>query len=440
MSVKKINEVLEGKSEKERHLIELFKNAKFFVNSDERKILIVCNQTLAYQFSVNFGEMRDIITKAIEEKIGNYSISVGPIAEILEEREDVFPGQLVISANLNKEYIFDRFQVSSCNEDAFRKAVEISQNEEEFLHKNRQLYIFGGYGQGKTHLLHAIAWSLLWRGKNVAYFNSNTFTEYIVDAVIKKPDYRMSRISKIQNADALLIDDVHGLSGRERVQSELKSLIDYYFNLHKILVFTSLYPQEKLPPPFMEEVSSRMQDGVTSFLETPDYALKEKLLKTMVEEERLVMDEATKDAILSIEVKNVREFIKILNIVKSIASVEGKEIKLESVQKMFEKNGISIPAIEEEEIMKYIRARYGNGISFSMLKGRFKGRNKKELQNIRDTVIYQLDAKGVFSHAEIARIFRIHESTVHYILERMKKISKDEQRVKEGGKNGEKRY
>jgi len=426
MSVKKINEILDGKSEKEKYLIELFKNAKFFVNSDEHKILIACNQTLAYQFSVNFGEIKNIITKAIEERIGKYSISVGPITEILEEREDVLTGRLVIPTNLNKEYIFDRFQVSSCNEDAFKKAVEISQNEERFLHKNRQMYLFSGYGEGKTMLLESIAWSLLEQGKKVAYFNSNTFTEYIVDAVTKKPEYRMSRINNIERADALMIDDIHSLSGRERVQAELKSLIDYYFNSHKILVFTSLYSQERLPAPFMEEVSSRMQDGLTSFIEAPDYELKEKLLRTMIEEEKLLMDKTTESAILSIEVKNVREFIKTLNIVKSIASIEGKEIKLAAVKKMFEKNGISIPAVEEEKVMKYIRMRYGNDISFSMLKGRFKGRNMKELQDIRDTVISQLDAKGIFSHAEIARIFHIHESAVHYILKRRKQSSQKE--------------
>jgi chromosomal replication initiation ATPase DnaA len=420
MSVKKINEILDGESEKEKYLIELFKNAKFFVNSDERKVLIACNQILAYQFSVNFGDIKSIITKAIEEKIGKYSISVGPITEILEERGDVLTDQLVIPTNLNKEYIFDRFQVSSCNENAFKKAVEISQNEEKFLHKNRQFYIFGGYGQGKSHLLQAIAWSLLEQGKNVAYFNSNTFTEYIVDAVTKKPEYRMSRVNNIQRADALMIDDIHSLSGRERVQSELKSLIDYYLNSHKILVFTSLFSQERLPAPFMEEVSSRMRDGITSFIEAPDYELKEKLLKTMIEEEKLVMNETTEGAILSVEVKNVREFIKMLNIVKSIASIDGKEIKLETVKKMFEKNDISIPAVEEEKIMEYIRMSYGNDISFSMLKGKLKGRNIKELRNIRDTVIYQLDAKGAFSHAEIARIFHIHESAVHYILKRRK--------------------
>lgn len=426
MIVKRITEILDGKEESERHLIELFKNAKFFVNSEEKKVLISCNQTLAYQFSVNFGGMKDIITKAIEERLGKYEISVGPITEILEENEEVLSGHLVVPATLNKEYIFDKFQVSSCNEDAFRKAVEISHNEEKFQHKNKLLYIFGSYGQGKTHLLQGITWSLLSQGKNVAYFNANTFTEYIVDAVTKKPDYRTARIRKIQEADALLIDDVHSLSGRERVQLELKSLIDHYFNSHKILVFTSVFPQEKLPPPFMEEVSSRMQDGITSFLEPPDYELKEKLLNVLIEEENLLIDETTKNAILSIEVKNVRELMKILNIIRSVSSVEGKAIKLETLKKVFEKNDITIPALEEEEVMKYIRARYGNDITFSMLKGRLKGKNKKELQSIRDAIIYQLDSMGSFSHVDIARIFHIHESTVHYALKRMKKLHEEE--------------
>jgi chromosomal replication initiation ATPase DnaA len=187
-----------------------------------------------------------------------------------------------------------------------------------------------------------------------------------------------------------------------------------------------VFPQEKLPPPFMEEVSSRMQDGITSFLEPPDYELKEKLLNVLIEEENLLIDETTKNAILSIEVKNVRELMKILNIIRSVSSVEGKEIRLEALKKVFEKNDITIPALEEEEVMKYIRARYGNDITFSMLKGRLKGKNKKELQSIRDAIIYQLDSMGSFSHVDIARIFHIHESTVHYALKRMKKLHEEE--------------
>ncbi len=420
--MKKIRDILEGRTEEERQIIELFKGANFFINADERKVMIACNNILAYQFQVNFGGIRNILTKAIEEKFGKNNISVGPITDILESSQELLSGNLAVPFVLDRDCTFDNFQVSACNESAFKKAFELSQSSSTTRGK-KLLYIHADYGQGKTTLLQSMAWNLLKAGKKVACFDSGGFTEFVVDAVTKKPEYRIEQLNVVKKSDALIVDDIHSLQNRERVQLELKGIIDIFFNEHKILAFSSLYPQNHLPKAFLEELSSRMEDGFTVYLSAPDFELKKRLLEIMLENERIVMDDNAKNAALSVEVKNTREFIKILNIIKSTSDLgltNDNKISLPILAKRLQQNNISIPAVEEEKILMLLKLWYGDTVSISKLKGRILGNNREELIKIRAKIIcYVIDQK-IFSQGAIARIFNIDKTTVHYILKRNK--------------------
>lgn len=417
----KIKNLLSAEDNVSKHVIEIFKNVYFHINTDERKILIIGNPTALYIFKENIEGMKDIIIKAIEKKYGKgYEISTAPSFSdtIPEQPERVINGEFMPpvilgkKVQLNENFVFDTFQVSSCNETAYRTAIEISQPHSQlFANGNKLLYIYADFGTGKTHCSQAIAWEMLKHGMKVSYFTSDSFTEYIIDAVVKGPAYRVKRMQTIFNADAFILDDVHLLKNRKRVQEELKNIIDYFFSSRKILIFTSLYPQQKMKG-FTGEVTSRMQDGQTVSIGTPDYGLKQKLLQSFIAKQNIALDNTVANALLSIEVRNVREFLGILNLIHNLYATN-KKLTLKIVRENLERRGIHIPAIEEAKVMKYVRYWYGSNISFNDLKGKPKD---KEMRKIRNSVIRQLITERIFTQADVARIFKISRQLVYAIM------------------------
>ena len=208
---------------------------------------------------------------------------------------------------INAKYTFDSFVVGKHNRIAFAAAEDIARAPGQ---RFNPLYIYGGVGLGKTHLLNAIANRLAERGFTVLYSSTEQFTNDLVNA-IRDRSTDLFR-SKYREIDALLLDDIQFIVGKESTQEELFHTFNYLHAAGKQVIFTSDCPPRDLPR-LEDRLRSRFEGGLTTDIVAPDFETRVAILQTKVERQGL---QVPYDALMLIadRVKsNVRELEGALN-------------------------------------------------------------------------------------------------------------------------------
>ena len=181
-----------------------------------------------------------------------------------------------VENSLNPKYTFEKFVVGSCNQ--FAHAASLAAAETPGTTYN-PLFIYGGVGLGKTHLMHAIGHSIKERNRHmrVSYITSERFMNELINAIRfnKTPGFR----DKYRSIDVLLMDDVQFMAGKERTQEEFFHTFNTLHNEQKQIVVTSDCPPREIPT-LEERLHSRFEWGLIADLEPPDLETKVAILKT----------------------------------------------------------------------------------------------------------------------------------------------------------------
>lgn len=214
----------------------------------------------------------------------------------------------ILDSNLNKKYTFDSFVVGSNNNIAHVTSLAVAESPGEVYNP---LFIYGGVGLGKTHLVQSIGNFVLKNNTNskVLYTTSESFTNEIVDLLGKKKTSQEEIIEfrkKYRNVDVLLIDDIQFISNRDRTQEELFNIFNELFMKHKQIVITS----DKKPKDMegiAERLISRFEQGLTVDIQNPDYETRMAILKKKAELAGCEVNESVLQYIANHFVSNVRE-------------------------------------------------------------------------------------------------------------------------------------
>ena len=215
------------------------------------------------------------------------------------------------SANLNPKYTFNKFVVGSCNQ--FAQAASKAVAEHPSLTYN-PLFIYGGSGLGKTHLLHAIGHYILenFDNTNVLYIQSEKFTNELINSI------RYDRMdlfrSKYRNIDVLLIDDIQFIAGKERTEEEFFHTFNSLFESHKQIVISSDSSPKEIPT-IEERLRSRFEWGLIADIQPPELETKVAILFKNAE-------------INNVDLPNEVAFFIANNIKSNIRELEGSLIKL----------------------------------------------------------------------------------------------------------------
>ncbi len=222
----------------------------------------------------------------------------------------------MLNSGLNRDYSFDNFVVGSSNEFAYTAARAVSQLKE---NRYNPLFIHGGSGLGKTHLLHAIGNAICEREENtqVLYVTSEDFTNAYIDAIAKKGDALAAFRRKYRKADVLLIDDVQFLASKEKTQEELFHTFNALFGSGKRIVLSADCPASEITL-INERLASRFEQGLVVSLQPPCYETRVAILRNKRRD--------TKAELISDE---VIEFIA-RSITRSVRRLEGAFISLAS--------------------------------------------------------------------------------------------------------------
>lgn len=225
---------------------------------------------------------------------------------------------------LNDKYTFDTFVIGTSNRFAHAAAVAVA---EQPAKAYNPLFIYGGSGLGKTHLLHAIGHytKTLFKGTHVRYISSEEFTNEFINSI--RDDKAANFQRRYRDIDVLLVDDIQFLSGKVQTQEEFFHTFNTLHNANKQIVITSDLPPKQLPD-FEDRMRSRFEWGLITDVQPPDLETRIAILRKKSTQERLVAPPEVLEYIASKIPTNIRELEGALIRVTAFASLNQQPVDL----------------------------------------------------------------------------------------------------------------
>ena len=288
------------------------------------------------------------------------------------------------NANLNPRYTFDTFVVGANNNLAHAAALAVAESPGEVYNP---LFIYGGVGLGKTHLMHSVAHYILQKDptKKVLYVTSEVFTNELIDSIRNGNNTSMTKFrEKYRNIDVLLIDDVQFIIGKESTQEEFFHTFNALHSANKQIIISS-----DRPPKDMETLEARLQSrfewGLIADISSPDYETRMAILRKKEELDGYNIDDEVIRYIATNIKSNIRELEGALNKLVALSNLEKREINISMAEEVL-KDIISPNQKREvtpQVILEVVAEHYG--ISVSDIIG---GKRNAEIVTPRQVVMY----------------------------------------------------
>ena len=275
-----------------------------------------------------------------------------------DEILDVFNSESYTNTFLNPKYTFSNFVIGNNNKfaqaaaEAVVKAPAAAYN---------PLFIYGGVGLGKTHLMHAIGNEILKNNPSlkVLYVTSEQFINELVNS-IKDANYKNELFkNKYRNIDVLLIDDIQFIAGKKMGQEEFFHTFDTLYRNEKQIVISSDKPPKDIPL-LEERLKSRFQWGILADIGMPDYETRLAILRKKVQSENIIIEDFILATLAQKIDSNIREIEGALNKVVAYANLTHSPITIEIAEKAIVDHVLQNEKIISSDYIKEIVAKYFN--------------------------------------------------------------------------------
>jgi len=325
-------------------------------DSVQRELVVwVPNKHFKYWLSENY---TDTLTEALDElKLRNYSVSF-VVAE--EEATTTSSGAKKMGVSrkgvagvpvyLNDKYTFDTFVVGFSNQFAHAASMAVA---EQPSRAYNPLFIYGGVGLGKTHLMHAIGHRISTEipQMKLTYMSSERFMNELIHSI--RYDKMIQFREKYRNIDVLLMDDIQFLAGKERTQEEFFHTFNALYDSQKQIIISSDSPPKEIPT-LEERLHSRFEWGLIADIQPPDLETKIAILRKKADAQRVRISDDVSLFIASNIKSNIRELEGALVRLVAYSSLTGEPVTLELSKKVLkniaEKNAkiITVSAIQKK--------------------------------------------------------------------------------------------
>ena len=245
-------------------------------------------------------------------------------ASNIEENEQPADGHIKMSlakSNLNPKYTFDTFVIGDNNRHAHAACVAVA---EEPSSAYNPLFLYGGAGLGKTHLMQAIAHDIITHNPDmkVLYVSSETFTNEVIESIRNNKSEELRE--KYRTLDVLLIDDIQFVIGKDSTQTEFFNTFNDLYNSNKQIIISSDKPPKEIET-LEERMRTRLEWGVPVDIHAPDYETRMAILKRKADLDHIFISNEVLDYIAQNVVSNIRELEGALNKISVYTRLDTKK-------------------------------------------------------------------------------------------------------------------
>ena len=374
----------------------------------------------------------------IHEALDRLQLGFAQVTYVFEEKADrkapengeskAMQGKLdfeSVQHQLNPRYTFDTFVVGSCNQFAHAAARAVAEAPSKSYNP---LFLYGGVGLGKTHLMQAVGHMIKknWKEMRLAYVSSERFTNEVINSL--RYDRMVSFRDRYRNVDVLLMDDIEFIAGKERTQEEFFHTFNTLYEAQKQVVISSDCPPKEIPG-VEERLRSRFAWGLTADLQAPDVETKMAILEKKAEAQKVALPYEVVDFIANRIKASIRDLEGALTRLIAYSSLTGSPISLAVAQQTL-KNMVDLDErhVSIENIQRAVCHEFG--LSLSQLKAK---NNSRAVAYPRQIAMYLSKELTPASLPQIGREFggKHHTTVLHSItkIAGMRKIDRDLNRL-----------
>ncbi len=361
-----------------------------------------------------------LIKQSFKEITGEYPELDILIKSQMEKKEKVKRDP---QSKYNK-YTFENFVVGGSNKMAHAVCAAVAESYSEEPGNPpmyNPLFLYGGVGLGKTHLIHAIKNYINDNNPNIkiALVTSENFTNELVEAIRESKPFEFRE--KYRKMDVLLIDDIQFIAGKKSIEEEFFNTFNVLHEANKQIVITSDRPPEEIKT-LEERLISRFKWGLQCDIQPPDFDTKLAILKNKAKEMNLAMDDNVLYYICESVKSNIRELEGALNRIAAYKNLVNREISLELAEEALKDYGIKdVNNLTPEYIVEQCAKFYK--VSPTDL---YSDNRKKEISNARKVTMFVIREILGMSFPKIGYLFGKDHSTAMYAIKSIdEKISKD---------------
>ena len=343
---------------------------------------------------------------------GSEAVEEMPAVPAKREQQQLFNENTSVQqpdeSNLNPKYVFETFVIGNSNRFAHAAAQAVANDP---AHAYNPLFLYGGVGLGKTHLMHAIGNRIKQNNPSmkVLYTSSEKFTNEIINSIQNKTTEAFRQ--KYRNIDCLIIDDIQFLKGKEQTQVEFFHTFNALKDADKQIIISSDRPPREIET-LEDRLRSRFDQGLTADIQTPDLETRMAILRTKAASDNIVLPTEVITLLATNIATNIREIEGAYNKIVAYTSLMHMPITVETAQKVLSDmgNDIKTRTITYEGIIKVVADHY-NVKQDELF-------NKKRTQNIafpRQVAMYLCRELADLSYPRIGELFggRDHTTVIH---------------------------